>query len=94
MTFKDLKTQLSKLQPVLEDSIIFERLRNKPFWIWDQEQHRLEDIRTRGDCCFNHIIGLPVKEGKSHALYSYEREIYDLLQSKKYLSSMNSFLFC
>jgi hypothetical protein len=41
---------------------LFERLLNKPFWIWDQ-QHKLEDIKIDGDCCFNHIIGLPQKDG-------------------------------
>jgi hypothetical protein len=28
---------------------LFERLHNKPFWIWDKEQHKFEDIRTKGD---------------------------------------------
>jgi hypothetical protein len=37
----------------------FERLKNKPFWISDQKQHKQEDIKTKGDCCFNHIIDLP-----------------------------------
>jgi hypothetical protein len=32
-------------------------LRDKPFWIWDTKQHKQEDIKTKGDCCFNHIIG-------------------------------------
>jgi hypothetical protein len=31
--------------------------------MWDQQQRKLEDIKTNGDCCFNHIIGLPTKEG-------------------------------
>jgi hypothetical protein len=26
-------------------------------------QHGLEDIRTKGYCCFNHICGLPAKQG-------------------------------
>jgi len=28
---------------------LFERLHNKPFWIWDKEQHKFEDIKTKGD---------------------------------------------
>jgi hypothetical protein len=32
-------------------------------WIWDPKQHRQEDIKTKGDCCFNHIIGFPRKDG-------------------------------
>jgi hypothetical protein len=33
------------------------------FEIWDIEEHKQEDIKTKGDCCFNHIIDLPTKEG-------------------------------
>ncbi len=53
--------------------------RNKPFWIWDREQHKQEDIRTNGDCCFNHIIGLPQKHGEDKPLYDYEQLIFDAL---------------
>jgi hypothetical protein len=34
---------------------------DKPYWIWNMEQHRLEDIRTKGDCCLNYIVSLPKK---------------------------------
>ena len=63
MTFKDLKRKIS-LEITQEQSKLFERSYNKPFWIWDKQQHKQEDIRTDGDCCFNHIIGLPTKEGE------------------------------
>ena len=46
-----------------EQSRFFERLQNKPFWIWNIEEHKQEDIKTKGDCCFNPIIGLPQKNG-------------------------------
>jgi len=36
-----------------------------------------EDIRTDGDCCFNHIIGLPQKNGDDKPLYDYEQIIFD-----------------
>ena len=59
MTFKDLKKRVSlETTPRFN---VFERLQNKPFWIWNIEEHKLEDIKTNGDCCFNHIIGLPTK---------------------------------
>jgi hypothetical protein len=45
-----------------EQNELLERLRNKPFWIWDRQEHRKEDLRAKGDCCFNHIIGLPTKD--------------------------------
>jgi Terminase RNaseH-like domain len=47
--------------------------------ISDREQHKQEDIRTDGDCCFNHIIGLPQKDGIDKPLYDYEQLIFDAL---------------
>jgi hypothetical protein len=38
-----------------------------------------EDIKTIGYCCFNHIIGLPVKDGIDKPLYDYEELIFDAL---------------
>jgi hypothetical protein len=28
------------------------------FWIWNIDEHREEDIKQMGDCCFNQIISL------------------------------------
>ena len=60
MTFKDLKVSLELPQ---QQSMFFRRLHHKPFWIWNSKEYKLEDIRTDGDCCLNHIIGLPQKDG-------------------------------
>ncbi len=78
MTFKDLKKRVS-LQVSQEEPRLFGRLKGKPFWIWDKQQHKQEDIRTDGDCCFNHIIGLPQKDGNDKPLYDYEEIIFDSL---------------
>ena len=78
MTFKDLKKRVS-LQVSQEETRLFERLKGKPFWIWNIDEHKQEDIRTYGDCCFNHIIGLPTKEGIDKPLYDYEKIIFDSL---------------
>ncbi|MFL6403663.1 MAG: hypothetical protein ACJ71M_09325, partial [Nitrososphaeraceae archaeon] len=78
MTFKDLKKKVS-LEVTQQQSRLFERLQNKPFWIWNVDEHRQEDIRTNGDCCFNHIIGLPQKDGNDKPLYDYEQIIFDCL---------------
>jgi hypothetical protein len=78
VTFKDLKKRVS-LETKQQQSKLVERLHNKPFWIWDQQQHKLQDIRTNGDCCFNHIIGLPQKDGADKPLYDYEQIIFDSL---------------
>jgi hypothetical protein len=78
VTFKYFKRKIS-LEITQEQSKLFERLKNKPFWIWNKQQHKQEDIRTDGECCFNHIIGLPQKDGNDKPLYDYEQVIYDFL---------------
>ena len=86
--FKDLQKLVSQQQRENTRKELFSRLQDKPFWIWDREQHKQEDIKTDGDCCFNHIIGLPRKDGNDKPLYEYEQIIFDSLTSKnnnKYL---------
>ena len=78
-TFKDLRKRISLEVTTQQQPKTFERLRNKPFWIWDIEEHRQEDVRTNGYCCFNHIIGLPQKDGHDKPLYDYEKIIFDSL---------------
>jgi hypothetical protein len=78
VTFNDLKKRVS-LELPRQQCTFFERLKNKPFWIWNTEEHKQEDARTDGDCCFNHIIGLPQKEGTDKPLYDYEEIIFDSL---------------
>ena len=86
MTFKDLRKRVSSTSTQQEQEqqqsslvLLSNRLRNKPFWIWNIEEHKQEDIRTKGDCCFNHIIGLPQKNGVDRPLYDYQIFIYDSL---------------
>ena len=54
IVFKDLQKLVSKQQAEITRKELFSRLQDKAFWIWDKEQHKQEDIRTDGDCCFNH----------------------------------------
>jgi hypothetical protein len=49
VTFKDLQ-KLVQSQSGPEQSQLLQRLRDKPFWIWDQSRHKKEDIKTKGDC--------------------------------------------
>ena len=67
------------------------RLLNKSFWIWMSDKHKeqsnLRNINTHGDCCFNHIIGLPSKNGIQHPLYDYEKMLYKSLMEPSYLNS-------
>jgi hypothetical protein len=86
LTFKDLKKRVvSETAVVQQQSRLFERLHNKPFWIWNIEEHKQEDVKTDGDCCFNHIIGLPQKDGNDKPLYDYQKIIFDSLDGNKHL---------
>jgi hypothetical protein len=80
--FKDLHKLVSQQQQEKARNELYDRLINKPFWIWEKEQHKQEHVLTDGDCCFNHIIGLPQKEGIDKPLYNYEQIIYDTLSTQ------------
>jgi hypothetical protein len=79
VTFKDLKKRVSLEATTQQQSKLTERLHNKSFWIWNIDEHKQEDIRTNGECCFNHIIGLPEKDGFHIPLFDYEKIIFDSL---------------
>jgi hypothetical protein len=79
IVFKDLQKLVSAQQKENTREELFQRLQDKPFWIWNVEQHKQEDVRTDGDCCFNHIIGLSQKYGNDKPLYDYEQIVFDLL---------------
>jgi hypothetical protein len=78
VTFKDLH-KLVQSQSISEQNQLLQRLRDKPFWIWDKANHKQEDIKIKGDCCFNHIIGLPRKDGIEKSIFDYENLLYDSL---------------
>jgi hypothetical protein len=89
MTFKDLKKRVvSETAQQQRQYRLFQILKNKPFWMWNIEEHRQEDIKTNGACCFNHIIGLAQKDGVDKPLYDYERIIFDALVT--HLVNLNS----
>jgi hypothetical protein len=44
VTFKDLKKRVSITHEAEQQSGLFNRLDNKPFWIWDKEQHKQTDL--------------------------------------------------
>jgi hypothetical protein len=93
VTFKDLQ-KLVQSQSGPEQSQLLQKLKDKPFWIWDKQQHRQEDIKSRGECCFNHIIGLPKKDNNEKPMFEYEKLLYDsLLIPDFYNASQNTFKF-
>ena len=77
MTFKDLKRRLESQQSTFSSE--FAQLLNKPFWIWDKQEHLRLAQQTNEQCCFNHIVGLPIKDKVEHPIYDYEKILYDYL---------------
>ncbi len=55
---------------------------DRPFWIWDKEKHDLDFLIDK-NCCFNHIIGLPVKNDKEYPLFDYEQLIYNTIEQNQ-----------
>jgi hypothetical protein len=78
VTFKDLKRRVSLETTIIQQqSKLFEICKGKPFWIWDTKEHKQQDIKTKGNCCFNHIIGLPTKDGVEKPIYDYQKLLHD-----------------
>jgi hypothetical protein len=69
-------------------SIDIPQLLNKPFWIWNRQEHLRLATETNEQCCFNHIVGLPVKDKVEHPIYDYEKILYDSLLT---INSYHSF---
>jgi hypothetical protein len=55
----------------------------KPFWIVDKDKHDLEFLITNGNCCFNHLMGLPIKNGIEHIIYDYELDVVDKIDKHR-----------
>ncbi len=75
--------KLKKQQQQTSSSSNLSVLLEKPFWIWDKEEHRQQAQATNGNCCFNHIVGLPQKDKKEFPIFDYEKILYDALFNLK-----------
>ena len=80
-----MKKKITNLESPIQQTRLFESIKQKPFWIWDIQTHKEQDIRSNGQCCFNHIIGLPVKYDEEKPIFDYEKIIFDVLKDHKYL---------
>jgi hypothetical protein len=85
MTFKDLRKiiTVSSIQQQNQTTIFSSR--DKQFWIWNTEEHKVVDTITNGDCCFNHIIGLPKKNAQNKPFFDYEKMLFDILHEYKHV---------
>src|SRR6187200_2102546 len=88
MTFKDLKKRINNNNQQ-QQTQSFDKLQNKPFWIWNIEEHKQEDIKTKGECCFNHIIGLPIKDGLEKPIFDYQELLYEALLDPDFCNPLN-----
>jgi hypothetical protein len=76
------KANLKQQQQSSSTSSKFDsRILQKPFWIWDKQQHIAAAELTEGQCCWNHCVGLPLKDGKEYPMFDYEKLLYDSLMS-------------
>jgi hypothetical protein len=69
------------------------RIRDRPFYIWSSIKHKEAsnpNNEIKGWCCFNHIIGLPQKNGIPQPLWNYQDMIYRALMLPGYLNSSAS----
>lgn len=56
------------------------------FWYYEDGYtygHKKAEDDDGSCCCFNHYIGLPVKDGKEHPIYQYEMDFSDLIDECK-----------
>jgi hypothetical protein len=90
LTFKDLKKRVSLEATTTQHQYrLTERLYHTPFWIWNIKEHKLEDVRTNEDCCFNHIVGLPTKENIEKPMFDYEKLLYDSLLAADFCNHLH-----
>ena len=93
MTFKDLQRLIGSQSDVNhfpnnpQENLLLAKLRNRPFWLWDSKFHKEKNRIQRGHCCFNHIIGLPRKDGIEKALFDYEKILYLALTRPEYINN-------
>ena len=83
MTFKDLQ-KLVQSQSSSEQNHLMQQLRNKPSGYGNRSGTNKKTSKTKGDCCFNHIIGLPRKDGTEKSIFDYEKLLYDSLLNQSY----------
>jgi hypothetical protein len=55
------------------------KLLQKPFWIWDKKEHLTLAEESNGQCCWNHIVGLPQKGKREFQLFDYEQKLFNKL---------------
>jgi hypothetical protein len=60
-----------------------EVFKDKPFWIWDQQEHNKQFIASEGKCCHVDILGRPQKDAVDFPIFDYEKLIYDAVEQNQ-----------
>jgi hypothetical protein len=97
VTFRDLKrfiesnsnsinnnSQSEEEEEIKLQAQCFEIFKGLPFWISDINEHKQHDIANNGNCCFNHVLGLPCKAGlEEKPIFDYEMQLVNALDNNK-----------
>jgi hypothetical protein len=66
------------------------KILHKPFWIWNKKEHLVQAKETNEECCWNHVVGLPRKDGKKeYPLFDYERTLFYSLIDQEVNNPLN-----
>jgi hypothetical protein len=93
MISKDLSRliqQEDKAKESEEMQALMKKLKDKNFWTWHTDKHHQQSNpmnSIQDHCCFNHIIGLPSKNGEGKPMFDYEHMLYKALMQNSYLNS-------
>jgi hypothetical protein len=92
MTIRDLQrivlTSENKTEGSPAMNELLKRLRDKRFWwIGNATEHTRLFKQSNGNCCFNHIIGLPKKNGEEKLFFDYQYSIYKALFTPSFINS-------
>jgi hypothetical protein len=69
---------LSSNEDHIKDKNLLDIFRNKPFYFETEDHNGI-------DCCFNHTIGLPLKNNKEYPLFDYEKTIFDAIEQNQHV---------
>src|SRR6478672_1152390 len=75
---KQQQQSQNQKESLSSNSFDFKKLQ-KPFWIWNRQQHLELAKESDGQCCWNHIVGLPVKGKKEYPIFDYEKTLFNNL---------------
>ena len=82
-TLKGLKLATDRIKKYYDpdDEGAYAIFKDIPFWRWDltRDEHIELCKQTRSNCCFNHMIGLPIKPdtNKRYPMFEYEKILFE-----------------